>query len=100
MAHNSFYAVLMPEQHRALNPFRKVADFSSYKTGRRDLINQQKKARSCLQACVFLVVSLQEEDTDEDIQLCILSRRARKNFLETHTQDAKESEAKNSIPIS
>ena len=40
MAHIYFYAVLTPEQHKALNVFRKVAGFSSYKTG------------SCLYVCV------------------------------------------------
>ena len=103
----------MPEQRRTLNTFSK--DFSSYGRGRRELIHQQKKAKvfplghflplfaarnSLSKSCVFcLVVSFQEEDIDENIQLCILSGRAKKNLLENHTLDAKESETKNSFLI-
>lgn len=96
----------MLEQHRTLNTFSK--DFSSYGRGRRELIHQQKKAKvlplghvlplfaahnSLNKSCVFcLVVSFQEEDIDENIQLCILSETPKKNLLENHTLDAKESE--------
>lgn len=103
----------MLEQHRTLNTFSK--DFSSYRRGRRELIHQQKKAKvlplghvlplfaahnSLTKSCVFcLVVSFQEEDIDENIQLCILSETPKKNLLENHTLDAKGSETKNSSLI-